>query len=154
MDNLHRDQAQSEINRRELEIAALHQTRGHSMATYLELRAQIAALTVQAEELREEAKAFAIEECKVRIAEFDLSAYDLGLIQHKQIPSVKVKLSEKTFAAKMPVKQTHPPKYIDPATGKTWSGRGHMPHWMTGNRDDYLIKTEPTKRVTQNNKHG
>jgi len=33
------------------------------------------------------------------------------------------------------------PKYGDPKTGKTWTGRGKPPAWIAGvkNRDPYLI---------------
>lgn len=32
------------------------------------------------------------------------------------------------------------PKYRDPITGKTWSGRGKPPRWIAGkSRDDFLI---------------
>lgn len=32
------------------------------------------------------------------------------------------------------------PKYRDPATGKTWSGRGKRPQWFESSRaEDYLI---------------
>lgn len=35
------------------------------------------------------------------------------------------------------------PKYRDPATGVTWSGRGKEPTWMRGrDRDDFLIKED------------
>lgn len=35
----------------------------------------------------------------------------------------------------------HPPKYQDPRTGKTWSGRGRAPTWIEGkNRDQFLIQ--------------
>lgn len=38
--------------------------------------------------------------------------------------------------AKAPVK----PKYLDPATGKTWSGRGRTPKWLEGkNPEDFAI---------------
>ncbi len=39
------------------------------------------------------------------------------------------------------------PKYVDPASGSTWSGRGRMPLWMKshveggGDQADYLIST-------------
>jgi len=33
-----------------------------------------------------------------------------------------------------------PPKYRDPASGKTWSGRGREPLWLAGRRDEFLIK--------------
>jgi DNA-binding protein H-NS len=33
------------------------------------------------------------------------------------------------------------PKYRDPASGKTWSGRGRTPRWLDGkNSSDFLIK--------------
>ena len=33
------------------------------------------------------------------------------------------------------------PKYQDPVTGKTWSGRGIAPAWIKDkNKDDFLIK--------------
>ncbi|CAB3810549.1 DNA-binding protein Bv3F [Paraburkholderia ultramafica] len=32
------------------------------------------------------------------------------------------------------------PKYRDPRTGKTWSGRGRLPRWIEGeNRTPFLI---------------
>lgn len=32
------------------------------------------------------------------------------------------------------------PKYRDPETGATWSGRGRAPHWIVDkNRDNFLI---------------
>ena len=35
------------------------------------------------------------------------------------------------------------PKYRDPSTGTTWSGRGKEPTWMRGrDRDDFLIKED------------
>lgn len=32
------------------------------------------------------------------------------------------------------------PKYRDPKTGATWSGRGRAPKWIGTNRNRYLIK--------------
>lgn len=37
-------------------------------------------------------------------------------------------------------KPMHPPKYRDPVSGNTWSGKGKIPQWINGkNRDDFLI---------------
>ena len=34
-----------------------------------------------------------------------------------------------------------PPKYRDPVSGKTWSGRGRAPKWIDGkDREEFLIK--------------
>lgn len=36
---------------------------------------------------------------------------------------------------------SHPPKYCDPVSGATWSGRGRAPGWIAGkDRDDFLIQ--------------
>lgn len=119
--------------------------------TYKELLKQAEALAQQAAEAKATESRAAIETCKELIAEFDLSPFDLGFVKTQVVPAAKVRKSDSTFAVKKP-KQTAPPKYIDPETGKTWSGRGNTPRWIVGNRDDYLIKAEPNKRVTQNNK--
>lgn len=35
------------------------------------------------------------------------------------------------------------PKYRDPQTGKTWSGRGHVPGWIAGkDRTAFLIEPD------------
>ncbi|MCA8052817.1 H-NS histone family protein [Burkholderia arboris] len=40
------------------------------------------------------------------------------------------------------VKRKIKPKYWNPATGATWSGRGRTPRWLVGkNFDDYVIKS-------------
>lgn len=97
------------------------------------------ALDAQIAPLRAEAREAALQEMKARIAEFEFTAYDLGLVrtQHikrngKESPTFKVK-------AKAPPPA---PLYRDPASGKTWSGKGRSPLWMEGNRDDYLILQE------------
>jgi DNA-binding protein H-NS len=118
---------------------------------YRELLARRAKLDAEIEDLRRLAAKDAIETCRALIDEFSLTTVDLGFVKPQQVPPNKVKKSEKTFTAQKP-KKVYPPKYVDPASGKTWSGLGHTPRWIVGNRDDYLIKTDPKKRVTQNNR--
>lgn len=31
------------------------------------------------------------------------------------------------------------PKYKDPVSGKTWAGRGRLPKWMVGDKEQYKI---------------
>jgi DNA-binding protein H-NS len=119
---------------------------------YRELLARRKKLDVEIEEARHMAAKGAIETCVALIEEFGLTTVDLGFVKARQIPPNKVKAGDKTFAVKKP-KSVKPPKYVDPASGKTWSGYGHQPGWIVGNRDEYLIKTDPKKRVTQNNRH-
>lgn len=121
---------------------------------YLELLAQLETLQAEIEAQRSLMVRDAVATCMSLIAEFDLTAYDLGLVKTHKAKTMAVKQSDRTF----PVATKHaspPPKYRDPASGKTWSGRGSEPLWMDGNRDDYLINktTEKPTRATQNNGH-
>lgn len=119
--------------------------------SYKELLKQAEALAQQAAEAKAAEARTAVETCKALIAEFELSPFDLGFVKTQIVPPAKPKKADNTFGVKKP-KVTYPPKYVDPETGRTWSGRGNTPRWIVGNRDDYLIKNESTKRVTQNNK--
>lgn len=121
------------------------------MSRYSELKAQMERLAEEIEVARAEAQGEAILTCKQLIEEFGLTPFDLGFVKTQHLPPKKVKKSDKTFIAAKP-KSTRPPKYVNPVTGQTWSGYGHTPRWIEGNRDDYLIKTPHPKRPTQNNK--
>lgn len=96
------------------------------MATYQELQAQIAELTIQAEQARKQEIASAVAQIKSLMEEYGITIKDLSK------PS-------KSSAAK---RESVLPKYRDPATGKTWTGRGKPPKWIAdaANRDQYLIK--------------
>lgn len=117
---------------------------------YRDLMNQMANLQKQLDAARQIESRSAIETCKQLIGEFDLTAVDLGFVKTQQIASKKVKPAEKTFVPTKP-KMVYPPKYQDPASGKTWSGRGLTPRWINGDRDEYLIR-EPKPRATQNNR--
>ena len=122
---------------------------------YRQLLQQRAALDKQIEAAREHEKKFAIEQIEDLIAEFGIAPEELGMVAIKKFASKKVPASAKTFKPKEPPKPL-PPKYRNPETGQTWSGRGHTPGWMVGDKDEYLIdpdkKTPQPKRITQNNK--
>ena len=96
------------------------------MATYQELQAQIAELKIQAEKARKQEIASAVAQIKSLMEEYGITVKDLGK-------------SSKSSASK---REAVPPKYRDPATGKTWTGRGKSPKWIADakNRDQYLIK--------------
>lgn len=121
-----------------------------------ELLQQREELDKEIAEARANERAEALMTVLSMIRDFEFTSQDLQVKVHK-LPAKKVPLQQKTFKAKKP-KGTKPPKYVDPATGRTWSGYGHQPHWIEGNRDDYLIKEgkpkhAAKKRATQNNKH-
>ncbi|MGX0523579.1 DNA-binding protein H-NS [Ralstonia pickettii] len=98
---------------------------GAHMATYKELIAQKAKLEEQIETARAKELEAVIQQVRQTVAEYGLTAEDLGLAQRRG----------RRAGAKAPV----PAKYRDPKTGATWSGRGRAPAWIGKNRDKFLI---------------
>lgn len=83
------------------------------MASYQEILSQIEELKQQAQQARKQELAGAIAEIKRLMAEFGITLEDLGGKPGKG------KLRGAANA-----------KYRDPASGKTWSGRGRRPGWV------------------------
>jgi DNA-binding protein H-NS len=97
------------------------------MSTYQALQVQIANLQEQAEQARKKELASVINEIKHKIALYNLASEDLGFPVVRRIKNGK----------KAPL----PPKYRDPRTDQTWSGRGKPPKWIAGkNREKFLIQ--------------
>jgi DNA-binding protein H-NS len=97
------------------------------MSQYAELKAQIAKLQAQADEARRAELATVVADIRQKIAEFGLSATDLGFPQGAR-------------RGRPPKKAPLPPKYRDPKSGATWSGRGKPPKWIAGkNRDRFTL---------------
>lgn len=96
------------------------------MATYKQLLAQKAALDLEIETAHRAEKAVAIARAREIVEAYGLTAIDIGL---KALPA-------KSGQAKSIV----PPKYRDPKTGATWSGRGRAPAWLGKNRNRFLIE--------------
>lgn len=94
------------------------------MATYKELQEQISKLQNEAASVLKAEREQAISGIIEQMSLFGISVDDL------KIKGAKNKKSN------LPVDA----KFKDPATGKTWSGRGRQPTWIKGSRDGYLIK--------------
>jgi len=89
------------------------------------LTAQLEKLHKEVALAREKEIEQAIADIKQKIAEYGISAEELGF-------------SSKPSGAKK--KTPLPAKYRNPKTGETWSGRGRAPGWLAGkNRDRFLI---------------
>ena len=86
------------------------------MASYQEILNQIETLKHQAEDARKQELSSAIADIKRIMAEFNISPADLGFSGR----GAAVKGKRSAVAA----------KYRDPASGKTWSGRGRRPAWV------------------------
>ena len=86
------------------------------------------ALNARITAMKAEQKDAVIEEIKSKIAVFGLTIADLGLY----MPSTERERNDR----KKPVL----PKYRDPETGATWSGRGKPPKWIAGkDRTEFTI---------------
>lgn len=70
-------------------------------------------------------KQAAIEQCRTLIKTFVIEPHEL----------FSTSASKNAHAAGVKIK----PKYRDPATGATWSGRGIQPRWITGDKAAFLI---------------
>jgi len=121
------------------------------MATYAEIKKQIADLEKQAEKLRQAEIKEAVGKVKELISRYQLTAEDIGLSGSAKVRSARRKGKKPVAAGE--------PKYRDPATGKTWTGVGKPPSWIAGakSRDDFLINTSaavaPTRGAKSNKKN-
>lgn len=94
------------------------------MPTYKELLAQKAKLEEQLEAVRLKELEQVIAQVKQTIADYGLTAEDIGLASK----------------GKAKTKRAVAPKYHDPKTGATWTGRGRAPAWIAGkNYERFLI---------------
>lgn len=84
------------------------------MSEYQNLLARKAELEAQIAQAQAEAKAKAVTEARALIQEHGLTAADVFPAPGKAKGSVGA------------------PKYRDPATGATWTGRGKPPNWILG----------------------
>ncbi|WP_446901267.1 H-NS histone family protein [Burkholderia sp. YIM B11467] len=98
------------------------------MATYRQLSAQLERLQQKIDKEREKAISDAIADIRAKIEEYDITPEELGF-----------RPAGSAATAAKP-KRTLPPKYLNPKTGETWSGRGRSPTWLGKNRARFLIK--------------
>lgn len=97
------------------------------MTTYAELKAKLESLSKEAEAARKNEVATIISDIREAVLTYE--------IRPEQIFPTwkKLRAPDKRWGAR-------PPKYRNPVTGETWSGRGRAPKWLAGReRDDFLI---------------
>ncbi len=93
------------------------------MASYKDLQSQIEKLQKQADQAREKELQSVVAQIKSMMNEFGIQVADLGMRRKRK--------SGGTVA----------PKYANPQTGETWTGRGRAPKWIDGkDRTKYAIK--------------
>ncbi len=104
------------------------------MKTYSALKAQIDKLEKQAAAIRQKEVSKVVAELKKTIAEYELSAADLGLTGvARKTPGRKVRHAGTATVGVA--------KYRNAQTGETWTGRGRPPAWIAGaeDREAFLI---------------
>jgi DNA-binding protein H-NS len=89
------------------------------MTKYEELMQEAAELQRQAEEVRRDELAAVIAQINGLIAQHHLSTFDLGF-HGRAGAATKTRDGRGSVA----------PKYLDPVSGSTWSGRGRKPRWL------------------------
>jgi DNA-binding protein H-NS len=96
------------------------------MSSYKELLEQRQALEEKINEARRRETKDAISRVKAIMAEFELTPEDIFPAAKKSKGSTTAKVA---------------PKYKNPLTNETWTGRGRSPNWIKGkNPADFLIK--------------
>jgi DNA-binding protein H-NS len=94
------------------------------------IQQQIKDLQARAALLIMEGRDDAIAQIKVMMADYTISAADLGLVL--KAPPRSRKKSD----------NPRPAKYRDPVSGATWTGQGAEPKWIIGqDREKFLIPT-------------
>jgi len=96
------------------------------VATYKELKAQIAELESQAAAVRQQEFETVLADIREKVAEFGYTPRDI-------FGSRRGRAGQSPGATSA--------RYRDPASGATWSGRGRAPNWIKDakNRDRFLI---------------
>ncbi len=116
------------------------------MVTLEQVQSRITKLQKQAEELLRKKNTSIIADIKALLAKHGLTTADIdghtGTTKSgaKRGPKPAAKRADKAtvVAAKKPaasVKGKLPPKYINPKTGETWSGRARPPAWIANVKD-------------------
>jgi DNA-binding protein H-NS len=99
------------------------------MPSYKELLAQRETLERQIEEAKSREYAEVLNEIKQKMADYGITLQELA--GGRGAKGAKAASRSRSGVA---------PKYRDPDSGSTWSGRGKPPKWIAGqDRDSFLI---------------
>lgn len=104
------------------------------MATYKQLLAEKEALEAKLAQMRAEEVAGVIGKIRSLMETYGLTEVDIATKRRRGRPAKN--------DGSATVKAAVPPKYMDPKTGKTWSGRGRAPAWLGKNPKRFLITEE------------
>jgi len=112
------------------------------------LEKEILRLQKQAAALEQKQRTPIINGIVRSMREYDITPEEIDAAYNRRTRAVKKRAAKVAAPAKTRT-QTRapvPPKYRNPETGATWSGRGKAPRWVTEaeqegkSRDDFLIE--------------
>lgn len=116
------------------------------MPSYKDIQKQIATLQKQADEARKKEVAAAIADIRAKMDEFGLTTADLQKGAGKSTAKTGRGKGAGKAAPRAARSASAPqPKYKDPVSGSTWSGRGRKPGWIIAaleqnkSLDEFLI---------------
>lgn len=101
--------------------------------SYSDVKAQIEALQIEAEALRAQEVEAVLADVRAKVAAYGLTEQDV--FGRKRGARTKGDSTDKAKSI---------PKYRDPKTGATWSGKGRAPAWIANvrNRNRFLIEQQ------------
>ena len=117
-------------------------TRANYASQRRKLEKEIQKLQKQAAALEKKQRAPVINDIVRQMREFDISLEEIEAVLSRRTRSAGKR------AAKSATRNPVPPKYRNPETGATWSGRGKAPRWVSDaeaegkSRDSFLINPE------------
>ncbi|AOJ73380.1 MULTISPECIES: H-NS histone family protein [Burkholderia] len=99
--------------------------------TFSDVKAQIEALQIEADALRAAEIEAVLADVRAKVAEYGLTEQDV--FGRKRTTRAKDTSTSKPQSV---------PKYRDPKSGATWSGKGRAPAWIANakRRERYLIE--------------
>lgn len=105
---------------------------------YPTLKARLQELEAEIEKERLRERTLALEDIRRLMASVDLRPEDLRLDLQQN------SRSRNRFLVRRPRKRAAlvaqpSPMFIDPATGRCWSGRGRRPNWLTGDVERFRV---------------
>lgn len=125
------------------------------MKSYQNILGEIQRLQRLAEKRRRKEVGAVIAEIRRKMADYGITLEELGKAAGKRAAAA----SKKAKKPKAKKKRSVAPKYRDPQTGATWSGRGLAPKWLAAKekagakREEFLI-VKPAAKTKKAAKRG
>ncbi|WP_207005361.1 H-NS family nucleoid-associated regulatory protein [Trinickia mobilis] len=104
------------------------------MATLEQIQNRVKKLQAQADALIAKEAQSAVEQIRELMLKYSLTTADIE-IKAKARREAKNPVERKTAVKAKSAKATGVPRYIDPTTGATWTGRGRAPAWIASAKD-------------------